>query len=291
MSCINLDEWHVPNVGLFLFVLLLSVSHPLIHLTLFDSLSCLVVEPIRLGHYSVDSVHAMEEKLLKAGCLFKKKTSEGRMSHIAFVYDADKYWVELVGRGEGHNIKCEANFSQTMLRIKDPKKSLEFYGKLGMKLLKERHLNGFSLYFLGSSNVPDDAHPSTMFQPCLELTHNHGTEDDEDFKHYNGNEEGRQGFGHIGKSILVLLCFVFYGCIVDLVSNLTDMYRINGMRCFVFLLFVNFFCFFFRGGGDNDYAGFLVDDVYKACDGIREMGYGFKKVRRNGHDLVWIGCR
>ena len=41
-----------------------------------------------------------------------------------------------------------------------------------------------------------------------------------DFKHYNGNEEGRQGFGHIG---------------------------------------------------------FLVDDVYQACDAIRPMGYGFKK--------------
>jgi lactoylglutathione lyase len=61
-----------------------------------------------------------------------------------------------------------------------------------------------------------------MFQPVLELTHNHGTENDDNFKHCNGNEEGKKGFGHIG---------------------------------------------------------FVVDDVYKACDGIREMGYGFHKVR------------
>eukprot|EP01083_Nonionella_stella_P012864 36317_1 len=92
-------------------------------------------------------------------------------------------------------------------------------------------LGDFSLYYL-ASNVDDDFDLESLstaeamekvgklFGPVLELTHNHGTEDDDDFKHYSGNEEGRQGFGHIG---------------------------------------------------------FLVDDVYKACDGIREMGYGFKK--------------
>jgi catechol 2,3-dioxygenase-like lactoylglutathione lyase family enzyme len=37
-----------------------------------------------------------------------------------------------------------------------------------------------------------------MFDPVLELTHNHGTENDDDFKHFNGNEQDRQGFGHIG---------------------------------------------------------------------------------------------
>jgi lactoylglutathione lyase len=43
---------------------------------------------------------------------------------------------------------------------------------------------------------------------------------DDDFKHYNGNEEGHQGYGHIG---------------------------------------------------------FIVDDVYAACDVIRKMGDGFRK--------------
>jgi lactoylglutathione lyase len=106
------------------------------------------------------------------------------------------------------------------LRIKDPAKSLPFYKALGMKVLSERHFDNFSLYFLGSSNVPDGASPKELFQPVLELTHNHGTEKDESFRHYNGNEEGRQGFGHIG---------------------------------------------------------FLVDDVYEACDAIEKLGYGFKK--------------
>lgn len=108
--------------------------------------------------------------------------------------------------------------------------------------MSERHFRGaqFSLYFL-ASNIPDEDVPSdptspeasgkvgSLFQPVLELTHNHGTESDPDFKHYNGNEEGRQGFGHIG---------------------------------------------------------FLVDDVYKACEDISDMGYGFKKVSANSN----AGC-
>jgi lactoylglutathione lyase len=143
------------------------------------------------------------------------------MKGLAFVYDPDGYWVELVKRGENAKISNECNFSQTMLRVKDIKKSLAFYKRMGMHLLDERHFDDFSLYFLASSVVPADANVKDLFQPVLELTHNHGTENDDDFKHYSGNEDERKGFGHIG---------------------------------------------------------FLVDDVYKACDGIREMGYGFKKV-------------
>jgi lactoylglutathione lyase len=34
---------------------------------------------------------------------------------------------------------------------------------------------------------------------CLELTHNHGTESDPEFKGYcNGNADPGRGFGHIG---------------------------------------------------------------------------------------------
>jgi lactoylglutathione lyase len=97
-----------------------------------------------------------------------------------------------------------------------------------LQLIKEKHLGDFSLYFLASNVDPpsdpssDDANEiaKSLFNPVLELTHNHGTEKDDDFKHYNGNESDRQGFGHIG---------------------------------------------------------FLVDDVYDACDAIREFGHGFRK--------------
>ncbi len=124
-----------------------------------------------------------------------------------------------------------------MFRIKDPSKTIPFYEAMGMKVVRSKNYGDFSNYFLTSAtNVEEGvdydslseeeakAKLGAMFGPVLELTHNHGTENDPDFKHYNGNEEGRQGFGHIG---------------------------------------------------------FLVDDVYEACDGIRKMGYGFKKVRRS----------
>jgi lactoylglutathione lyase len=159
------------------------------------------------GHIAVnvDDVYKTCEVLEKAGFSFKKKPDEGRMKGLAFLYDEDGYWVEIVKRGENHNIKNKINFSQTMLRVKDPKKTMAFYQKFGMKLLTERHFDDFSLYFMGSSNIDDSIDTKNQFQPVLELTHNHGTENDETFKLYNGNEEGRQGFGHIGKSKILCL--------------------------------------------------------------------------------------
>lgn len=98
-----------------------------------------------------------------------------------------------------------------MLRIKDPKKSIPFYRDiLGMSLVNELHFPQakFSLYFMGTfpeghklPNNPtsDEAgqYARSVSSCLLELTHNHGTEDDPDFKHHNGNSDPR-GFGHIG---------------------------------------------------------------------------------------------
>jgi len=99
--------------------------------------------------------------------------------------------------------------NQTMLRIKDPARSVPFYENvLGMTLLDKFDFPDmkFSLYFLGypQGTVPEDraARAQWIFrQPALlELTHNHGTESDEDFGYHNGNQEPR-GFGHIGVSV------------------------------------------------------------------------------------------
>ncbi|KAL9182858.1 hypothetical protein ACHAXT_004137 [Thalassiosira profunda] len=187
------------------------------------------------GHvaFNTDDVYAACEKLEKAGVTFKKKPDEGRMKGLAFAYDPDGYWVEIVKRNDAGKIPNDFNFSQTMLRIRDPAKSIPFYEALGMTVVRSKNYGDFSNFFLASSSNVDasvdysslsdveaKAKLSMMFGPILELTHNHGTEKDEGFKHYNGNEEGRQGFGHIG---------------------------------------------------------FVVDDVYAACDDIRKMGYGFRK--------------
>jgi lactoylglutathione lyase len=99
--------------------------------------------------------------------------------------------------------------SQTMLRIKDPQKSLAFYRDvLGMTLVDRYDFPAgkFSLYFMGypASEIPADAAARAEWvfsQPALlELTHNWGTETEADFAYHNGNAEPR-GFGHIGITV------------------------------------------------------------------------------------------
>ena len=104
-------------------------------------------------------------------------------------------------------------FNQTMLRIKDPKISLDFYTRIiGMKLYRKIDFPDmqFTLYFLAmpkdvnDENIPEDKNQRTTWtfsqRAMLELTHNWGTETDKNFKHHNGNSKP-QGFGHIGFSV------------------------------------------------------------------------------------------
>ena len=99
---------------------------------------------------------------------------------------------------------------QTMLRIKDPQKSLEFYQKqLGFTLIDTMDFPQykFSLYFL--TTLPEgetyNLKPGTQEAhdylwkyegTTLELTHNHGTETDDDSHYHTGNQE-KDGFGHV----------------------------------------------------------------------------------------------
>ncbi len=104
-------------------------------------------------------------------------------------------------------------FNQTMLRIKDPERSLDFYTRvLGMRLVRKLDFPEmkFSLYFLAylsdeqAATVPDDADERSRFtfsrEAMLELTHNWGTEKDDDVRYHDGNSEPR-GFGHIGIAV------------------------------------------------------------------------------------------
>lgn len=103
-------------------------------------------------------------------------------------------------------------FNQTMLRIRDPQASLDFYTcVLGMTLIQQLDFPeaAFSLYFLayvqeGDEPLPTDRVARTAYafaqKAVLELTHNHGTEGEADFAYHNGNGEPR-GFGHIGIAV------------------------------------------------------------------------------------------
>ncbi len=103
--------------------------------------------------------------------------------------------------------------NQTMLRIRDPRQSLDFYiNVMGLSLVKQIDFPEmeFSLYFLGyirehSGDVPGDPHQRASYalsQPAmLELTHNWGTENDDSFEGYHDGNKAPQGFGHIGMSV------------------------------------------------------------------------------------------
>lgn len=83
-----------------------------------------------------------------------------------------------------------------MIRVKDPKVSLKFYEDvLGMDLIDRHDASDFSLYFLAYQHQKDVKERGQR-EAILELTHNHGTENDENFSYHNGNNEPK-GFGHL----------------------------------------------------------------------------------------------
>jgi lactoylglutathione lyase len=186
------------------------------------------VEPHRgFGHIAVMTrdVYAASAELEAAGVRFQKRPDEGRMKGIAFALCPDGYWIEIVSRSEKSPVQLKYTLAQTMIRVKDPVPVLRFYRDLfGMTLLRKAHFSDFSLYFLASLSPQEKeqwaalcaAHEQqdditttpaasefirTMFSPVLELTHNHGTESNPDFKYHNGNDQDAgqvRGFGHVG---------------------------------------------------------------------------------------------
>ena len=100
-------------------------------------------------------------------------------------------------------------FNHTMLRVRDPQISLDFYSRvLGMKLLRKVDFNEwkFSLYFLAmlkeeiTGSDVEKMKVTAGLSGVLELTHNHGTEEALETPYHNGNQEPR-GFGHICFSV------------------------------------------------------------------------------------------
>jgi lactoylglutathione lyase len=105
--------------------------------------------------------------------------------------------------------------NHTMLRVKDPAVSLDFYTRvMGMRVLRKLDFPEmkFSLYFLHQPADSDKAPPDGsgertvwMFgqRGILELTYNWGTESDTHLQYHDGNTEP-QGFGHICFSVPAL---------------------------------------------------------------------------------------
>lgn len=127
---------------------------------------------------------------------------------------------------------AEYQFNHTMIRVKDPKVSIQFYTEvLGMDLLSEQPFSSFTLYFLGydhsKGTLTDDEKAASRFdrEGVLELTHNHGTETDPDFKGYSsGNTDPGRGFGHIAITVpnIEAACERFEKLGVPFKKRLTD---------------------------------------------------------------------
>jgi len=95
--------------------------------------------------------------------------------------------------------------NHTMIRVKDPKRSLDYYKFLGLSQIRRLDFpeNNFSLYFLaydGPGSLSANRHWSDR-NGVLELTHNYGTENDPDYGIVNGNDEPYCGFGHLAISV------------------------------------------------------------------------------------------
>jgi lactoylglutathione lyase len=113
---------------------------------------------------------------------------------------------------EPHPATTGFTLNHSMLRVKNPDVSLDFYSRvMGMKVLRKLDFPEmkFSLYFLhqppaGEAPPPEDVGERTAWtfaqRGILELTHNWGTESDADFKYHDGNAQP-QGFGHLCFSV------------------------------------------------------------------------------------------
>jgi lactoylglutathione lyase len=173
------------------------------------------------GHIciSVDNIQAACARIESAGYKFQKKLTDGRMRSIAFALDPDGYWVEIIGQKPVEQTENEKEtdtqgyrMNHSMIRVKNPEKSLKFYQDvLGMKLMRtsEQKEAKFTLYFLGypgDYGIPDEKDTANGVNPLagkeglLELTWNYGTEKEEGKIYHNGNDEP-QGFGHICVSV------------------------------------------------------------------------------------------
>ncbi|KAF2092189.1 lactoylglutathione lyase-like protein [Saccharata proteae CBS 121410] len=95
--------------------------------------------------------------------------------------------------------------NHTMMRVKDPQRTVKFYEFLGMKLINkiENPDAKFDLYFLAYDSPKAVSHGNhwTDREGIIELTHNYGTESDPNYKITNGNTEPHKGFGHVCVSV------------------------------------------------------------------------------------------
>ncbi|KAF5685315.1 Lactoylglutathione lyase [Fusarium denticulatum] len=95
--------------------------------------------------------------------------------------------------------------NHAMIRVKDPRSTIQFYELLGLSVVQKLSFpeNKFDLYFLGVDSPGSPSYGKFTFdrQGLIELTHNYGTESDDNYRVGNGNEIPYLGFSHISISV------------------------------------------------------------------------------------------
>jgi lactoylglutathione lyase len=168
------------------------------------------IEPhLGFGHVviSVDNLEAACRKFEDAGLIINESPSKA----LLFLTDPDGYKIGISGQGKEnaqHDATDPASYrmSHTMLRIKDPQPSLNFYHEvLGMSLLRtvENEQVGFTLYYLGyTGRTPSMTAEATNLtadsEGLVELMWIYGTEKREGRVYHDGNSDPL-GFGHLCK--------------------------------------------------------------------------------------------
>ena len=124
-------------------------------------------------------------------------------------------------------------YNHTMIRVKDLNKSIQWYAKvLGFVPVYEDIFEEakFTIVYMvrqSVDNIPQDDQKRKEWvlsqSGVLELTLNHGTENDPDFHYHNGNAEP-QGFGHLCISVpdVVKACERFEELGVNFQKKLSD---------------------------------------------------------------------
>ena len=98
------------------------------------------------------------------------------------------------------------NLNHTMLRVKDPQRSIAYYEFLGMKQIQKIENPGnqrFDAYFLVYDS-PKSVSSGRSFgdrQGLIELWYDYDTPKEDSFEFHNGNSDPGKGFGHICISV------------------------------------------------------------------------------------------
>ncbi|KAF5706656.1 lactoylglutathione lyase [Fusarium globosum] len=133
-----------------------------------------------------------------------------RSSDFGLLVDADPRQPTLVRDESGRD---GYKLNHFMMRIRDPKKSMEFYTKLmGMRTVFVLNAGPFTVYYLGYPQTDEHRVDLTKFAidtitnlphtlGLLELFHIHGSEKQQSGFYSTGNTPPNLGFGHLGFTV------------------------------------------------------------------------------------------